>query len=213
VYQRERQRFATEAAIGRLLFDQVNNFGQTDRRKSDLFALLARKGAWVPRCLQITAHAPGSTPWVRFRIVGIVEPEDPLISEITATAGEPTIGQLAEAHPEVVLEFRKLDMIGTATTFAGLLTTPRLQANCIRIEALVHLAAAYCVGRGAPTRGLVRRSFERLGAGYCGMMEDPAEDVFATLVNTPRGNFRIFEGVREAAGFYLQRILNVVEGI
>ena len=42
-------------------------------------------------------------------------------------------------------------------------------------------------------------------------MEDPAEDIFVSLVNTPGGNFRIFEGLREANGFYLQRILNVVD--
>lgn len=44
-------------------------------------------------------------------------------------------------------------------------------------------------------------------------MEDPAEDVFITLVNTPKGNFRVFEGIREGTGFCLQRILNVVEGM
>ena len=42
-------------------------------------------------------------------------------------------------------------------------------------------------------------------------MEDPSEDVFVTLVNTPRGNYRIFEGISEGAGFYLQRVLNVIE--
>jgi hypothetical protein len=42
-------------------------------------------------------------------------------------------------------------------------------------------------------------------------MEDPSEDVFVTLVNTPRGNFRVFEGVRDGTGFHLQRLLNVVE--
>ena len=40
-------------------------------------------------------------------------------------------------------------------------------------------------------------------------MEDPAEDVFASLVSTPSGNFKILEGIREANGFHLQRILNV----
>ncbi len=88
---------------------------------------------------------------------------------------------------------------------------PELQANCLRIEALVHLAVAYCEGRLAPTKGFAIRSFEGLGDGYCGWMEDPAEDVFVSLVNTPQGNFRIFEGIREGTGFHLQRILNVVE--
>ncbi|HUY85962.1 MAG TPA: hypothetical protein VMU77_02515, partial [Acidimicrobiales bacterium] len=42
-------------------------------------------------------------------------------------------------------------------------------------------------------------------------MEDPSEDVFVTLVNSPRGNYRILEGVWEGNGFRLQRVLNVVE--
>jgi hypothetical protein len=121
--------------------------------------------------------------------------------------------KIAKAHPDIIAELRKLDPIKTAATFAGLLAMPELQANCFRIEALVHLAATYCEGRMAPTKGFVRRSFERLSEGYCGRMEDPAEDVFITLVNTPRGNFRIFEGIREGTGFHLQRILDVVESM
>src|ERR1035441_8236640 len=92
----------------------------------------------------------------------------------------------------------------------GCIATPQLQANCFRIEVAIHLAMAYCQGHAEPTRGLVCRVFERLGRGYCGSMEDPAESPFAGLVNTPRGNFRIFEGLREGTSFYAQRILNIV---
>jgi hypothetical protein len=42
---------------------------------------------------------------------------------------------------------------------------------------------------------------------------NPTEDVFLSLVNTPRGNFRICEGLLDGAGFYLQRILGIVEGM
>jgi hypothetical protein len=122
-----------------------------------------------------------------------------------------TFKSIADAHPRLVAELKDLDPTRTASTFAGLLALPELQANCFRIEVLVHLAMAFCVGRSAPTAAFVRRSFEHLGDGYCGKMEDPAEDVFVTLVNRPNGNFRIFEGIREGTGFYLQRILNIVE--
>ena len=122
-----------------------------------------------------------------------------------------TIEDISREDLSILAEFRELDPIKTAATFAGLLAMPELQANCFRIEALVHLAATFCEGGTEPTRGFVRRRFERLGNGYSGLMEDPAEDVFVTLVNTPCGNFRIFEGIPEATGFHLQRILNVVE--
>jgi len=47
--------------------------------------------------------------------------------------------------------------------------------------------------------------------GPCGRNEDAAEDSFTSLVTTPRGNFRIIEGVWGSASFYLQRIANVLE--
>jgi len=140
-----------------------------------------------------------------------MELDDLLEAEQIPAVMNPTIERIAQAHRDTIAELRKLDPIKTAATFAGLLTMPELQANCFRIEALAHLAVAYCEGRMTPTKPFVRRSFERLGDGYCGIMEDPSEDVFITLVNTPRGNFRIFEGVREGTAFHLQRILNIVD--
>lgn len=125
--------------------------------------------------------------------------------------GTPSIESLANAHPTLLKEFRKLDPAVTAASFAALLTAPELQANCYRLEYLVHLAVAYCNGQARPTQDLIQRAFKILGVGVCGMAEDPAEDVFVSLVSTPRGNFRVFEGIHEGNGFHLQRILNVVE--
>ncbi len=122
-----------------------------------------------------------------------------------------TIEEICRAEPGLVAGMRKLDPIRTAASFSGLLVMPQLQANCFRIEALVHLAVAYCEGATAPTKPFLRRWFKRLGRGFCGAMEDPAEDVFITLVNTRQGNFRILEGIREGTGFDLQRILGVLE--
>jgi hypothetical protein len=127
--------------------------------------------------------------------------------------GAPTVEGLAQAHPDVAAELGKFDSIQTAATFGGLLALPELQSNCFRIEALVHLAIAYCAGHTTPTWALVQRSFERLDKGHCGLAEDPAEDVFAGIVGTRRGNFRVFEGIREGTCFYLQRVLDVVENM
>jgi hypothetical protein len=137
--------------------------------------------------------------------------EDSAEAEYLSSIVDIAIEGIAEGCPEVIADLQQLEPVQTAATLAGLLAVPDLQANCIRLEALVHLAVAYCKGRAAPTEAFVRRNFDRLNKGYCGRVEDPAEDQFAILVNTPRGNFRIFQGVREGAGFYLQRILNIVE--
>jgi hypothetical protein len=134
-------------------------------------------------------------------------------SEQIRPMGHSTIEEIANGHPQTIADLKDLDPIETAAMFGSLLAMPELQANCIRIEALVHLAVAYCEGNIPPTTYSVVQQFARLEEGYCGRMEDPAEDVFVTLVNTPRGNFRIFEGVLEGAGFHLQRILNIVEGM
>ncbi|MFD2783163.1 hypothetical protein ACFS32_21390 [Novosphingobium pokkalii] len=42
-------------------------------------------------------------------------------------------------------------------------------------------------------------------------MEDPAEDVFVATVRSPRGNFRILEGVWEGNAYFLQKFIDAVE--
>jgi hypothetical protein len=103
-----------------------------------------------------------------------------------------------------------LDAIETATLFSALLTKRELQANCLRLEVAVHLALAYCTGRGKPSEDFASKVFDDLGRGACGRSEDPAEDVFVGLVHTPNGNFRVLEGIREGTNFYLQVVLNVM---
>ena len=46
-----------------------------------------------------------------------------------------------------------------------------------------------------------------------GRLEDPAEDVFVSSIATPRGNFRILQGVWESNSFYVQRVVNALESI
>ena len=121
------------------------------------------------------------------------------------------IEELGREYQTVVERLTNFDPVLTAAKFGALLAWPELQANCVRLEALVHLAMTYCGGQEAPDDQLVTASFDHLSHGYCGRMEDPSEDVFAALVNTSAGNFRIFEGISEGAGFFLQRFLNIVE--
>lgn len=44
-----------------------------------------------------------------------------------------------------------------------------------------------------------------------GRLEDPPEDVFVTYCTSSVGGFRIFEGIWESNGFFLQRFLDVLE--
>ncbi|MFQ3458627.1 hypothetical protein PMN64_35655 [Bradyrhizobium sp. UFLA01-814] len=98
-----------------------------------------------------------------------------------------------------------------AAAFAGLLAVPQLQSNCLRLEALVHLSLATGNGLLEPDRQIVGHLFREAGNGRLGVREDPAEDVFVGLIVTPRGDFRVLEGIWESASFYLQRFVNLLE--
>ncbi len=98
-----------------------------------------------------------------------------------------------------------------AACFGGLLTVSELQSNCGRLEVLTHLCFALARGTRKPTKKIVARLFKVLGDGMIGMQEDPAEDVFVSLIVTERGNFRVLEGIWEFAGFHTQRFVNALE--
>lgn len=106
---------------------------------------------------------------------------------------------------------RELDALRLASTFGGMLTVPELQSNCVRLESLVHVSLAEGRGTRKPNVKTVSRMFSKLGKDIAGWKEDPAEDVFVSLVSTSRGNFRVLEGIWEGAGFYLQRVVNTLE--
>jgi hypothetical protein len=126
---------------------------------------------------------------------------------------EISIAEMAREYSSVIEGFANLDPVLAAATFGAMLAWPELQANVIRLEALVHLALAHSGGHEPLIAALAEQSFDRLDQGYCGRAEDPAENVFVALVNTARGNFRVFQGIRESPAFFLQRLLNVVETI
>ena len=125
----------------------------------------------------------------------------------------PPLSTVADQHSEVIAQLRRLEPFEAALAFGSLLTVPELQGNCLRLETLVRLSLMVGDGKGKPSDGVVRTAFQAVGSGVCGRMEDPTEDVFAGTVRTPRGNFRIFEGMWEGNAFYLQRFLNVVEAM
>ena len=119
----------------------------------------------------------------------------------------------ADEHHALLAQLEEYDPLRLAASFAGLLTVPALQSNCLRLEILVHLALTHCHGSRKPNDKLVSRLFTALGEGMAGRYEDPSEDVFVTLIRTPRGNFRVLEGIWEAAGFNLQRVISALERV
>lgn len=137
--------------------------------------------------------------------------EDMLSAMMFSGFGSIPFRQIADQGRSKIKEIKIYDPIDLASCFGALLMHPQLQSSCLRLEALVHLSLMLGSGKRKPSDGLVRRLFSRISDDMVGRYEDPAEDVFVTSVSTPRGNFRIVEGVWESAGFYLQRVMNILE--
>jgi hypothetical protein len=95
--------------------------------------------------------------------------------------------------------------------FATMLTNPRYQANCVRLEALVHLSLITADGTALPSLRALSQCLHDLGEGHCGLMEDPTEDLFVGNVIAQNRNFRVIEGLWESGSFYLQRFMDVLE--
>lgn len=134
------------------------------------------------------------------------------LSQLVQPPGmEVTPDSLLESHPKTSEILSNSDRVETAAIFGTMLLDERLQSNCIRLEALIHLAVAVGSGTKLATQTQLAACFNELGDGVCGRTEDPAEDVFVSLVTTSEGNFRVLEGIWESGTFYLQRILDMIE--
>lgn len=127
------------------------------------------------------------------------------------SASNVTVAEIADEQQTIVAELVKMDRAPLVATVGSMLASPSLQANAYRLEALLHIAMAHALGRQNPSSALIQNAFTSLGDGICGRLEDPAEDLFSTSVHCRQGNFIVFEGLRESSGFYLQRVLDVIE--
>lgn len=139
---------------------------------------------------------------------------DDFVLRMTAqTINQPTLQDFANAHPSLMTQLARMSPVQAASAFAGLLTMPELQSNCLRLETLVHLAIAGARGRDKPTDAFIRSAFRTMGEGFCGRMEDPAEDMFVATVRTGQGNSKLLEGMWEGNSFYLQRMINTLDAM
>lgn len=121
-----------------------------------------------------------------------------------------SIEEIAKDNKLLIRDLSRYDPTVAIPLLASLLTLPKLQSHCIRLEILVVLAVIYCRGRKKANINEAVRWFAQIGRSQCVVGEDPAEDVFVSRVQDRNGDYRLLEGVWEAAGFYTQRVLDVI---
>lgn len=134
------------------------------------------------------------------------------MTDLESEADGSLLASLAREQTKLRRGLRRVDGVRAAATFGGLLTETRLQPHSLRLEALVHFAIADGTGNKVLTYSDLKGCFASIGGGSCGALEDPPEGLFVELVRTPRGQFRILPGIWEASGFFLQRVMNLLEG-
>ncbi|WP_157265489.1 hypothetical protein [Thiobacillus thioparus] len=93
---------------------------------------------------------------------------------------------------------------------AGLLTVPRLQANCFRLELLAQLIAANCDGSKKPTWQHISHWLNRQLSAVA-WAEDPPEDVFVSNVITRSKDFLVLGGLWEVPDSATRLLIECVE--
>lgn len=85
---------------------------------------------------------------------------------------------------------------------------PELLENTIRVEILAHLVSACCRGDAEPQPNDLSDWIGKFMADSpAAPLEDPAEDLFVSCVNSKFGSFRIFQGNFGDAAFHVERLL------
>ena len=121
-----------------------------------------------------------------------------------------TIQEIVDDNKALIRDLTGYDPSVTVPLLASLLTLPAYQSNCIRLEILVVLAIIHCRGRRKANVDDAVRWFSQIGQSQCVIGEDPAEDVFVSLVQGRDRDYRIIEGIWESAGFYTQCCIDVI---
>ncbi|MCD9127664.1 hypothetical protein [Luteimonas fraxinea] len=123
---------------------------------------------------------------------------------------EHTLDSVAKENKDLVAELAEYKRDDTVALAASLLTLPEHQGQCARFEQLVALALIHCKGIKVATVADAARWYEALGDSPSAFGEDPAEDVFVSVVGNDRGDHLVLEGIWEGAGFYTQCLVDVV---
>jgi len=118
-------------------------------------------------------------------------------------------------NENIVAEIKKLtsgyNTFLLASYFSSLTTFPDSHSNYFRIESLINILLSIKSGTKKPSAQIMKKIFEVVNNSYLAYSEDPAEDVFSTLVYHAKSNYLIFEGLWEGSTFFLQRFLNILD--
>lgn len=140
-------------------------------------------------------------------------PDHPSAPDFEAALLNPVLEQFFSAHEELANALSDFSLEQIAPLIGGMLTMPELQASTIRLEILQHLVVASADGEQKPSASSVSDILNEICDGYAESLEDPAEDVFVSRVSGPETDYLIFSGIYEGSGYYLQRFLNILEGL
>ena len=122
-----------------------------------------------------------------------------------------TMDDVAKEEKALVRDLSSYDPRSAVPLIASLMTIPKYQSNCLRLEILTVLAWRHCKGKKKANIGQAVRWFHAIGRSRSAYGEDPAEDVFSSLLIGKDTDFRIIEGLWESAGFYSQIMYDVVQ--